>query len=318
MAMDELSLPQAHRAPASLDLMDVAHKLQEYNKNTGWGPTTARIVAGVFKQLLKSSEHTEANNDQRLDRAVTTEISHRENTREHLQAELTPLVAPIGLSVGPINGGWSLHGHGEAIDPSALSLHIEDANLLTTYLAGLEPTTTTESQLEGLRFLYRTLCRQVTTDYDLSASDDRLLGLVSGAKAMVTHYNRLGLEVDRLENYLTAIQGRYLRSYVNAENLQLTIPLKKGDGFRLLWHRDATPTLVQNKWNAVLDALHDLSCHDDAEPIYKAARQTATEAIAKSLAEVSAWEPNAGDSRLVQKDTYLQILRSVQVRLRDF
>jgi hypothetical protein len=199
--------------------MDVAHKLQEYNKSTGWGPTTARIVVGVFKQLLNRSEHTEANNDQRLDRAVTTEISHRENTREHLQAELTPLVAPIGLSIGPINGGWSLHGHGEAIDPSALSLHIEDANLLTTYLAGLAPTTTTESQLEGLRFLYRTLCRQVTTDYDLSASDDRLLGLVSGAKAMVTHYNRLGLPAERLENYLTAIQGRYLRSYVNAENL---------------------------------------------------------------------------------------------------
>ena len=68
----------------------------------------------------------------------------------------------------------------------------------------------------------------------------------------------------------------------------------------------------------MLDALHDLSCHDDAEPIYKAARQTATAAIAKSLAEVSAWEPNAGDSRLVQKDTYLQILRSVELRLRDF
>ncbi len=135
---------------------------------------------------------------------------------------------------------------------------------------------------------------------------------------MIEHYERLGLPITRLSNFLAAIRGRYLLSYIEVENLQLDKPLEQGDGYRLLWHRDTTPERLQGEWNRVLDVLSALANNPNAHNVYEMARDTARRAVDRSISEVSCWTSEAGEAYMAIKPLFESILNSVKLRMTEF
>jgi hypothetical protein len=200
--------------------------------------------------------------------ALEEESAQRECSRKRCEEELGPTLSAIGLIVGPVKSGWGFHGVGQDFDSNKLSLHIEDTTRFSAYLEALDPASITDSQKRGLTALHLTLCHQITTEYNPASGDDRFLSLVSAAGSMVHHYDRVGLPTTRLVNFLGAIRGRYLNAYMEVEKLQLDRPLEKGDGYRLLWHRDTIPERLQDEWNRVLDVLGTLSANPNARQVY--------------------------------------------------
>ena len=313
-----LALPAAEIRYSAIDLSVITERLKAHNEGTGLGPTLGRLIVGMVNQLEELPPSSQVPPQKLMANAIQEESSQRRTFRGQFEADMAPTLAAIGLKVGPIRGGWEFVGVGQDLDSTKLSLHIDDGQRFASYLAALEPGTITPSQKRGLNALYLTLCQQLTTDYDLASSDDRLLGLVGAAGSMVEHFQRLDLPTKRLQTYLEAIRGRYLKSYVEVEKLQLDKPLENGDGYRLLWHRDTIAERLQAEWNKVLDVLVTLGGNENARKVYNTACKTARQAIEKSIAEVSRWDATAGSTYMARKQPFLNILKSVQLRMSDF
>jgi hypothetical protein len=303
---------------SAIDLSVITESLKVHNEGAGLGATLGRLIVGMMSNIVELPPNAQVAPRKLMAEAIREESSQRASSRDLVEAEIAPPLAAIGLKVGPVNSGWHFAGVGRDFDSKQLSLHIEDAKLFSRYLEALDPTTITQSQKRGLNAFYLNLCHQLTTDYDLSSSDDRLLGLVSAAGAMVEHYERLALPNKRLATYLEAIRGKYLKSYVDVERLQLDKAPEEGDGYRLLWHRDTIPERLQAKWNEVLNVLVTLGANDNARPVYEIARKTARQAIEKSIAEVSQWDASAGSTYMTYKQPFLDILKAVRVRMSEF
>jgi hypothetical protein len=302
---------------SSIDLSVITELLKAHNEGTGLGAPLGRLIVGMVNQLTELPLNSQVAPRKLMAHALQEESSQRENSRDQFEAELAPTLASIGLKVGPIRSGWEFHGVGRAFDSNQLSLHIENGERFSMYLAALEPSTITQSQRRGLSALYATLCQQLTSDYDLSSGDDRLLALVGAAAAMVDHYERLDIPTKRLQTYLEAVRGRYLKTYIEVEKLQLDRPLERGDGYRLLWHRDTTAEKLQTEWNNVLDVLVTLSGNENARKIYDTACRTARRAIDVSITEVFRWDSSAGQTYMAQKQPFLDVLRTVQLRMSE-
>jgi hypothetical protein len=316
--MSELTPPAPAIHYPSIDLSVVTERLKEHNERSGLGPTLGRLLVGLVHQLEEQPLNSKASPRQLMTEAVREEGTQRLNAKSQFESEMAPLLAAVGLKVGPVRGTCEYYGVGPDFDSTRLSLHIEDAARFSQYLESLEPLSITQSQKSGLNALYLTLCQQLTRDYDLSAGDDRLLSLVSAAAAMVEHYERLDLPTKRLEIYLQAIRGRYLKTYVEVEKLQLDKPLEQGDGYRLLWHRDTTPERLRSEWNKVLDVLNTLGANENARPIYEAACKTARHAIDTSITEVARWNAAAGATYMAYKQPFLNTLNAVKLRMTEF
>jgi hypothetical protein len=317
-AMEPLRIPSFQLSCSSIDLSTVTDRLEAHNERTGFGPTLARLLTGTLSKHLARSPNSKATPHDLVGGAVRKESSLREAARDQFEAEVAPLLAAIGLSIGPVKSGWGLYGAGRDIDSKKLSLHIEDTTRFAAYLESLDAASITPSQKRGLSELYLTLCQQITSEYDPSSGDDRLLALVGAAGSMIEHYERLGLPATRLSNFLAAIRGRYLNAYIEVEKLQLDTPPEKGDGYRLLWHRDTTPERLQAEWNRVLDVLGDLSANPNARQVYDIARHTAGTAVARSITEVSQWPSEAGETLMAHKPIFTSILQAVKLRMREF
>ena len=317
-AMEPLRIPSFQLSCSSIDLSTVTDRLEAHNERTGFGPTLARLLTGTLSKHLARSPNSKATPHDLVGGAVRKESSLREAARDQFEAEVAPLLAAIGLSIGPVKSGWGLYGAGRDIDSKKLSLHIEDTTRFAAYLESLDAASITPSQKRGLSELYLTLCQQITSEYDPSSGDDRLLALVGAAGSMIEHYERLGLPATRLSNFLAAIRGRYVMPYIEVEKLQLDIPLEMGDGYRLLWHRDSTPERLQAEWNRVLDVLSELSGNPNTGQLYELASRTAREALEKSLSEVSCWTIDAGADYMTHKPVFMSILGSVKLRMREF
>jgi hypothetical protein len=317
-ATDVVRSPAREILYRSVDLSVITERLKEHNEGAGLGPTLGRLIVGMIHELVEQFPNSTVAPRHLMAEAVREEDSQRDAARHQLEGEMAPILAAVGLKVGPIQGTWQFSGVGRNFDSRELSLHIEDATRFSEYLAALDPSSISPSQKRGLSALYLTLCQQLTRDYDLSTSDDRLLSLVSAAASMVEHYQRLDLPTKRLETYLQAIRGRYLKTYVEAEKLQLDKPLEQGDGYRLLWHRDTTPERLQSEWNKVLTVLGALGANENARPMYETARKTARHAIDTSITEVSRWNATAGATYMAQKQPFLNILATVKSRMSEF
>ena len=313
-----LQVPDPTIRLSAIDLSPITESLKAHNEGVGFGATLGRLIVGMVHNLVELPPNSQVAPRKLMADALREESSQRASSRDLFEAEVAPTLAAIGLRVGPIKSGWQFAGVGQDFDSKRLALHIDDASLFSGYLEALAPETITQSQKRGLNVLYLTLCHQLTADYDLSSSDDRLLGMVSAAGAMVEHYERLALPNKRLATYLEAIRGRYLKSYVEVERLQLDKPLENGDGYRLLWHRDTTPEKLHAKWNEVLDVLVTLGGNENARPVYETARKTAHHAIDTSIAEVSRWDASAGSTYMAHKQPFLDILKAVKVRMSEF
>jgi hypothetical protein len=72
------------------------------------------------------------------------------------------------------------------------------------------------------------------------------------------------------------------------------------------------------EWNKVLDLLVTLGGNENARHVYDTACKTAQHAIEKSIAEVSRWDAGAGSTYMAQKQPFLNILRSVELRMSEF
>lgn len=315
---EPLKVPSFRPSCSSIDLSLVTDRIEALNEETGLGPTLARLLTGTVSQLLELSPNSKATPRTLMAGALEEENAQRESSRERCEEEIAPTLATIGLTVGPVRSGWGFHGVGREFDSNKLSLHIEDATRFSAYLDALDPSTITTSQKRGLCALYLTLCNQIHKEYNPASGNDRFLSLVSAADSMVHHYERLGLPTTRLANFLTAIRGRYLNAYIEVEKLQLDTPLEKGDGYRLLWHRDTTPERLHVEWNRVLDVLGTLSTNPNAQQVYDIARNTAGTAIERSIAEVSKWTSEAGETYMAYKPIFLNILQSVRLRMSEF
>ena len=313
-----LAFPSPEIRYGAIDLSDITDRVKAHNDGTGLGATLGRLIVGMINNLGELPLNTQVAPRKLMAHAINEESSQRESSRERFEADLAPTLAAIGLKVGPIKGGWEFVGVGQDFDSTKLSLHVEDGERFATYLAALAPGTITPSQKRGLNALYLTLCQQITTDYDLSSSDDRLLGLVGAAASIVEHFQRLDLPKKQLQTYLEAIRGRYLKSYVEVEKLQLDKPLENGDGYRLLWHRDTIPERLQSEWNKVLDLLVTLGGNENARHVYDTACKTARQAIEKSIAEVSRWNASPDSTHMAFKQPFLSILNAVKVRMSEF
>lgn len=314
---DALRVPSSAIRLSAIDLSAITENLKAHNEGSGLGATLGRLIVGMVHHLVELPPNAQVAPRKLMAEALREESSQRASTRDLFEAEVAPTLTAIGLKVGPINSGWAFAGVGQDFDSKKLSLHIEDGALFSRYLEALDPVTITQSQKRGLNALYLTLCQQITTDYDLSSSDDRLLGMVSAAGAMVAHYERLSLPNKRLATYLEAIRGKYLKSYIEVERLQLDRPLENGDGYRLLWHRDTTPERLQGEWNRVLDVLVTLGGNEKARDVYETARHTAHQAIDKSIGEVSRWNAPADSTHMSFKQSFLGILNTVKVRMSE-
>ncbi len=315
---EELRLPGIGIPVGAIDLSVITDRLETHNEENGFGGTVARLLTGTVTQLLQLSPNSKASPRTLMAGAMEKESAQRESSRERCERELAPTLATIGLTVGPVRSGWGFHGVGQDFDSNKLSLHIEDATRFSEYLNALDPATITDSQKRGLTALYLTLCDQITKEYNPAAGDDRFLSLVSAADSIVHHHDRLGLPTTRLANFLAAIRGRYVSAYIEVEKLQLDTPLEKGDGYRLLWHRDTTPERLQGEWNQVLDVLGALSTNPNAQQVYDIARRTAGTAVERSIAEVSQWTSEAGETYMAQKPIFLSILKAVKLRMSEF
>jgi hypothetical protein len=314
----ELRLPQIGISVGAIDLSVITDRLETHNEENGFGGTLARLLTGTVTQLLELSPNSKATPQTLMAGVLEEESAQRESARERCEGELAPILATIGLTVGPVRSEWGFHGVGREFDSNKLSLHIEDATRFSAYLDALDPSTITPSQKRGLSALYLTLCNQIHKEYNPASGDDRFLSLVSAADSMTYHYERLGLPTTRLANFLAAIRGRYVSAYIEVEKLQLDTPLEKGDGYRLLWHRDTTPERLQAEWNRVLDVLGTLSTNSNAHQVYDMARRTAGTAVARSIAEVSQWTSEAGATAMAQKPIFLSILQSAKLRMSEF
>lgn len=315
---EELRLPGSGISLGTIDLSVITDRLETHNEQNGLGCTLARLLTGTVTQLMERSPNSKATPRTMMAEALEEESAQRESSRKRCEGELGPTLAAIGLIVGPVKSGWAFHGVGQDFDSNKLSLHIEDTTRFSAYLEALEPATITDSQKRGLTALYLTLCHQITTEYTPASGDDRFLSLVSAAGSMTYHCERLGLPTTRLANFLAAIRGRYVSAYIEVEKLQLDTPLEKGDGYRLLWHRDTTPERLQAEWNRVLDVLGTLSTNSNAHQVYDMARRTAGTAVARSIAEVSQWTSEAGATAMAQKPIFLSILQSAKLRMSEF
>jgi hypothetical protein len=315
---EELRLPGTGISLGSIDLSVITDRLEAHNEENGLGYTLARFLTGTVTQLVELSPNSKVTPRTLMAVALEEESAQRDLSRERCEAEVAPILAAIGLAIGPVRSGWGFHGVGREFDSNTLSLHIEDATRFSAYLEALDPPSISPSQKRGLSALYLTLCRQITTEYNPASGDDRFLSLVSVADSMVHNYERVGLPTTRLANFLAAIRGRYLNAYIEVEKLQLDTPPEKGDGYRLLWHRDTTPERLQAEWNRVLDVLGDLSANPNARQVYDIARHTAGTAVARSITEVSQWPSEAGETLMAHKPIFTSILQAVKLRMREF
>jgi hypothetical protein len=209
-------------------------------------------------------------------------------------------------------------GAESAPNASQLAFHIGDAAQFSAYLSALDPTTMTPSQKRGLNSLAHSLCNQLRSDYDCTTPDDRLLSLVSAASAIEDNFERLNLPKKRLQTYIAAIRGKYLRDLIQAEKLHLDKPFGKGDGFILKWHRDCNPPKLQQNWHTVLDTLGALAANPSAANLYAQARETAQAALESALAEVSRWSVSDPNSYEARKPTFIQILNQMKLRMTEF
>lgn len=304
-------------ALSTIDLSNVTEKIRAHNENIGLGPTLGRLIIGVFSQL-KETPRSERDPKACLYKALDDEEARRSSLQASFEAEIMPTLTAVGLKIRPLNKGWSLTSTDTQFQSHRLAFYIDDPAQFRRHLESIDPETVTSAQKRGLTNLLQSLCTQLRRDYNMQQADDRLLALVSVAESVCSNYNRLGLVSNRFNGYVKAIQGRYLRDLVMAEQLELDKPYDQGPGFTLRWHRDCVPSTLEQKWSNVLEVLVALANNPNASEIYAQASETAKAANTGALREVMSWYGIDGKARQADHDDFLKILRRVELRLTEF
>lgn len=304
-------------ALSAVDLSSVTEKIKVHNENVGQGPTLGRLIMGLFSQL-KDTPKKDRDPKALLLKALDDEEARRASLQASFEAEIMPTLNAVGLKVCPLNKGWSLTGTDSQFQSNRLAFYIDDPAQFRRYLESIDPEKGTPAQKRGLTTLLQSLCTQLRRDYNVQQADDRLLALVSVAESISSNYARLGLGSNRLNRYVEAIQGRYLRDLVLAEQLELDKPYDQGSGFTLRWHRDCVPSFLAQKWSSVLEVLVALANNPKASSIYAQASETAKAANKSAIRELQSWHASDGKVRRPEHEDLLQILRRVELRLTEF
>jgi len=304
-------------ALSTVDLSSVTEKIRAHNENIGLGPTLGRLIIGVFSQL-KETPQSDRDPKACLHKALDDEEARRSSLQASFEAEIMPTLMAVGLKIRALNKGWSLTGTDTTFQSHRLAFYIDDPAQFRLYLESIDPETVTSAQKRGLTTLLQSLCTQLRRDYNVQQADDRLLALVSVAESISSNYTRLGLGSNRFNGYVEAIQGRYLRDLVLAEQLELDKPYDQGPGFTLRWHRDCVPSFLEQKWSSVLDVLVALANNPKASAIYAQASETAKAANKSAIRELMSWHSSDGKVRPPEHEDFLKTLRRVELRLTEF
>ena len=153
----ELRLPQIGISVGAIDLSVITDRLETHNEENGLGYTLARFLTGTVTQLVKLSPNSKATRRTLMAVALEEASAQRDLSRERCEAEVAPILAAIGLTIGPVKSGWRFHAVGQDFDSNTLSLHIEDTTRFSAYLEALDPASITDSQKRGLSALYHAL-----------------------------------------------------------------------------------------------------------------------------------------------------------------
>lgn len=313
----EASLPGAAITLSAIDLSSVTERIRAHNENIGLGPTLGRLFIGLFSQL-KETPRSERDPKTLLHKALGDEDVRRSSMQATFEAEIMPTLSAVGLKICSMAKGWSMHGPDTQFQSLRLAFYIEEPAQFRRYLESIDTATVTPAQKRGLTTLLQSLCTQLRRDYDVQQADDRLLALVSVAESICLNYERLGLGSNRFNRYVEAIQGKYLRDLVRAEQFELDKPYHQGPGFTLRWHRDCVASVLEEKWSNVLEILVALANNPRAAEAYSQASDTAKAATKDAIREVTSWDVTAGHSRHADREDFMKILKRVELRLTEF
>ncbi len=311
-----------------IDTTQLIVLLKKYNHKFGMGVSMFGMLSGLFdKEEVNAENEENVRNEQQ---SGVGDNLHRQKVEElldyeQLKQEVEPILTSTGLELQPVNPGWTTYSSEGSHEGVEMMLNLKDGKKFVDYLQSLDPDTITESQKDGLREVASILLQQFTSQYDLSnAEDERLIELMGNLSSIIFEYKRLDSSkndltssISKLEEYLGIARKGYLREYRQAEIFKLDKPFSK-EGFVLRWHIDASPELLQKKWNEVIDTLQAISKNENANAeIYAQAIKTANEAIETAIADVT----NLSDAEKgyeARKKEFLAILQTTKVRLSEF
>lgn len=246
------------------------------------------------------------------------EISEENDFIKGMTEKSKNLLDVTGLGFVSVETQWmkkTLDGHRSSIE---MRLEIKEGRKFLEYLKALDPDSITEEQRQGLVKLDELLSHQLGYVYDvINSENDEMLELLINARAIVEEYKRLSVPV-KLEEYSPYIEKRCLREYLLAKRFDIAKPMLEGGGYDLLWYRglsisNVTPEILGEKWNEIIKAIKLIKKNDDARKIYEQALDTAKDAAALSLEEIS--EMPDDDER---KDGFNSVLVMINKQLSEF
>jgi len=301
---------------SAIDTSDIISHLDNYNIQFSMGVTAGRQLLHVLDmEKMKQDNTTVSGTDTS---ATEDQFAEQLITFEQMKVDTQTLLDLTGLEYQPMRAGWFIAGSEGSHLGSEMRLNLKDGPQLIKYLRSLSPEMVTSRQKDGLNEVAKVLCKQFMS-YDLNDSgDDRLLEFMGSISSVLVEYGRifgrenLSEDIIKLDKYLSYSRNGCLREFRVAEDLLLDKPFT-GQGFGLRWHIDATPELLQERWDSVISALHMISQNDKAVEVYGIAKDTAVHALDAAIGDVTSLP---GQDR--NKEKFLAILNTVKTRMLEF
>ncbi|MDX9893163.1 MAG: hypothetical protein RB292_01995 [Patescibacteria group bacterium] len=286
-------------------LTRLLEELHEYDDYYNVGAIMGRIIKKSIPERFNESDESKG----------------EELSVENLRRRNIEILDDAGLELQPVATGALTTADQEGIPEkkrgSTMRLNLQDGKKFVSYLGRLNPDMMNDNDRGTLEEMANILTVQLKGQYNLESADDRLLELMGNLDEIIQEYKRLGAGdcVVDLEKILEKAREGALREYMMAEKLNLHKPFRK-EGFILNWQQDITPGGLEEKWNNVLDTLHQINQNPKAKDIYAQAVSTAKEAVSNAIAEVLAWKKDYYLS--TSNEVYLGILRAVENKLSEF
>ena len=255
----EQPIPEAEAVNLSdIDVSELVHGIEEYNKQFSVGRVMARAVAG------ESPSEEDWQHQQQLSLLRS-------------KGKFDPLLQRVGLSLESVKGGATVFSSESKLDAAEIRVNIKDRERFISYLQELDPEKITEGQMRSLKAVFKDLTKQLQNEYEVdNPDDDRMIELLAGLDRILAETDRLdpegnsGLQesTEGLKRYYEALQGKHLQEYLSVEKAGLLLEIGGNNFGPSKWHTDSSPQFYERKWETALTILQSLKVNKHAADLY--------------------------------------------------